>query len=309
MTQHTPTDFARTAIKRLVELQIPPTPDNFSRFYAQACAMAGVESPPPASSTGLSEATLQQFDDLVGRAVATTTSLTTDLDKHDAGLSVSLGALGDVPPAGAAGELLSLVLSMSKAIHATVKASHDELLETRRSLADIKVQLAENQKLLVQDPLTGTANRRAMSSILATEVARSRREQEPLCVVMLDLDHFKKVNDQHGHAVGDAALVHLTTLAASMLRGNDAFIRYGGEEFLMVLPETGLMGGVSTGQRLQNLLRRQPLVHEGRIIPMTFSGGVSELLGDDTEASVVQRADAALYAAKDAGRNVIIAAK
>jgi diguanylate cyclase len=314
MAFDTASDLARTALRRLAELRLPPTPENFSRLYGEAAASRPASAahaapaqaaPAPKASASLDEATVLRFDDLVGRAVTATTQLTCGLDRHDRELDALVAGQSDTN----AVELLRAVLSMTQEMHSTVKASQTELIETRQSLVEIKAQLKESQKLLGEDPLTGTGNRRALSTVLSAEIARARRNDEPLSLVMLDVDHFKAINDTYGHAVGDAALVHLASLARAMLRGNDAFIRYGGEEFLMVLPETALKGGVSTGQRLQNLLRRQPLVHRDKVIPMTFSGGVSELAAADTEESLVQRADAALYQAKRAGRNLVMADK
>jgi diguanylate cyclase len=313
MASDTASDLARTALRRLAELRLPPTPENFSRLYEEgasrpagaAQAAPARPAPAPKAAASLDEATVLRFDDLVGRAVTATVQLTSGLDRHDRELDALVAGQSQTD----AVELLRAVLSMTQEMHTTVKASQSELIETRQSLVEIKAQLKESQKLLGEDPLTGTGNRRALSTVLSAEIARSRRNDEPLSLVMLDVDHFKAINDTHGHAVGDAALVHLASLARAMLRGNDAFIRYGGEEFLMVLPETALQGGVSTGQRLQNLLRRQPLVHRDKLIPMTFSGGVSELAATDTEDSLVQRADAALYQAKRAGRNLIMADK
>ena len=203
--------------------------------------------------------------------------------------------------------LLQTIVATAKDMHATMRASHAELVDTRRSLVEIKAELVESRKLLGQDALTGTYNRRAMDAILEREIARARRDAEPLVVAMVDIDHFKNINDTHGHAVGDAALVHLARVAKSMLRGNDAFIRYGGEEFLLVLPETALQGGMHVAGRLQALLEKAPLVHEGKSIPMRFSAGVSALKDDDTEGLLLQRADGALYKAKRAGRNRVVA--
>jgi len=312
MPSDTASDLARAALRRIAELRLPPTPENFSRLYEEAAAGRAAEAAQaapaqplaaPKAAASLDEATVLRFDDLVGRAVTATTQLTCGLDRHDRELDALVAGQSEA----SAVELLRAVLSMTQEMHTTVKSSQTELMETRQSLVEIKAQLKESQKLLGEDPLTGTGNRRALSTVLSVEIARSRRNDEPLSLVMLDVDHFKAINDTHGHAVGDAALVHLASLARAMLRGNDAFIRYGGEEFLMVLPETALQGGVSTGQRLQNLLRRQPLVYRDKVIPMTFSGGVSELAATDTEESLLQRADAALYQAKRAGRNLVIA--
>lgn len=306
MPSQSPVDLARIALRRVAELQLPPTPENFARCYAEASGQTLPEaaSNPPAFDAGM----IQRVDDLVGRAVETTQVLSSGLGQHESNMAQSLESLLDGSSTDQeAGSLLRSVAQTTRDIHATVMASRAELLNTQRSLADIKAELIESRKLLGQDPLTGTENRRAMDAILEREISRSRRDGEPLAVVLVDIDHFKMVNDTHGHLAGDAALIHLTRIAKSLLRGNDAFIRYGGEEFLLVLPETGLQGGVSAGQRLQAALKRQPLVYHGKTIPMTLSGGVGALAKDDSEETLIRRADAALYRAKSGGRNQVLA--
>ena len=125
-----------------------------------------------------------------------------------------------------------------------------------------------------------------MSQILEREFARARRDAEPLTVAMIDVDHFKTINDTHGHAAGDAALVHLTRVAKTMLRGNDAFVRYGGEEFVLVLPETALQGGVYTAQRLQKLLAKTPVMHGTKIIRLAATAASpSSTASDRTTAT------------------------
>jgi len=307
MASKTPTEFARSALKRIVDLGLEPSPDNFSHFYREASGAKSATARPTRAAKP-SASMVQRIDELVSRALTTTDQLTSGLDRHDEAMNSSLEDLldgGDKPSNGTV-ELVREVASLAREIRVTVKASQAELLETQRSLDEIKTELLESRKLLGQDPLTGTDNRRSMESILAREIARSRRDSEPLTVVMVDIDHFKRINDSHGHSAGDAALVHLTRLARALLRGNDAFIRYGGEEFLLVLPETGMQGGLSAGQRLQNVLKRQPLVYEGKTISMTISGGGATLGAEDTDESLIRRADAALYEAKRAGRDRVV---
>ena len=304
MAPKTPTELARSALKRIIELGLAPTPENFGRLYRDA----GDTTTDPAPQAGIdpSVSVLQRFDALVCKAASTTAQLATGLARHDEAISISLEDLLAVKQpeetTGAAREVASLV----RDIWVTVRASQAELVETRQSLDEIKAELSESRRLSNQDPLTGTDNRRSMEAIITREIARSRRDGEPLAVVMVDIDHFKQVNDSRGHAAGDAALVHLTRLAKALLRGNDAFIRYGGEEFLMVLPETGMQGGLAAGQRLQNVLRRQPLVYEGTAISITISGGVTTLRAEDTGESMVRRADNALYEAKRTGRDCVL---
>ena len=306
MKSNVPTELARSALKRIVELGLSPTPEHFSRFYREAEDMATGWVPESMTAVEPSPSMLQRFDALVSRAVSTTEQLSSGLDRQDEALNTSLeDILANQPSVGTA-RLVREAAGLARDIRVTVKASQAELLDTQRSLVELKTELLESRKLLGQDPLTGTDNRRSMESILAREIARSRRDSEPLTVVMVDIDHFKQVNDSHGHAAGDAALVHMTRLARALLRGNDAFIRYGGEEFLLVLPETSLHGGLSAGRRLRDVLKRQPLVYEGKTITNTISGGVATLCAEDTAESLVRRADTALYEAKRTGRDRIV---
>lgn len=248
-----------------------------------------------------------QMGDLIGKVAHTTDHLAASVSNGGVEMAASLESLvGDAMPDDAVALLQSVVV-IANSMHQTVRASYAELLEARATLATIQTELGENRKLLEKDPLTGSENRRAMTAILQREIARAQREGEPMSVVMIDIDHFKKINDTHGHAAGDAALIHLTQIARSVLRGNDAFVRYGGEEFLLVLAETGKAGAVFVAQRLQQALAKLPFMHLGQAITMTFSAGVSSLIEDDSEAALLRRADMALYEAKRNGRNRVVA--
>lgn len=295
-----PADLARAALLRIAELRVPPTPDNFEKFYYEAAGEAARRVP------ARDEQVAARLHELVSQAASTTEQLNTGLQLKGDSLAASVENLA-VAPAERAARLLGEIVESARDIRGTVQASHGTLLETQRKLAEIKAELVESRKLLGQDPLTGTENRRAMSAVLDREIARSRREGEPLAVAMIDIDHFKRINDTLGHDAGDAALIHLTRVAKAMLRGNDAFIRYGGEEFVLVLPETALQGGVQTAQRLQALLARKPFLYGDQAVPMTLSAGVALLKDDDGEQSLLRRADAGLYEAKRAGRNRVVA--
>jgi diguanylate cyclase (GGDEF)-like protein/hemerythrin-like metal-binding protein len=152
------------------------------------------------------------------------------------------------------------------------------------------------------DALTGVANRQAFDEAIGREVARARRFRQPLAVVLLDLDHFKQVNDRHGHAGGDQVLVGAAHLFAERVRESDLVARWGGEEFAVVTPMTDAAGAVRLAEKLRGLLEVEP---HGRVGPVTASFGVAELRADDTVQTMLRRADAALYEAKAAGRNLV----
>jgi diguanylate cyclase (GGDEF)-like protein len=201
--------------------------------------------------------------------------------------------------------LLSTVVIQAGGIQNTVEASHKDLLETRQALTSMQEELAETRQLLNEDALTGALNRRGLDQTLMREIARAQRLSSKLSLAMVDLDFFKKVNDQHGHEAGDQMLVHFSSLIKSVLRKSDALVRYGGEEFTLILPETDGRGAHFVLARLQQLMSKSPLTFEGIQINTTFSAGIATLRGDENGHALLRRADEALYAAKNGGRNAI----
>ncbi len=168
---------------------------------------------------------------------------------------------------------------------------------------------AELERLAFVDPLTGLLNRRRLTELAEMELSRARRHGRSLSVLLLDLDRFKAVNDQLGHAAGDLALAQVARICRATLRSGDLVARWGGEEFVVLLPETGAGGAGQLAERLRTAIATDPAHHEGRPIPITVSIGVAELnSGDVGLDGLVGRADEALYAAKRAGRNVVLAA-
>lgn len=154
------------------------------------------------------------------------------------------------------------------------------------------------------DALTGLRNRHALDSILALEFSRARRYGRPMSVVMLDVDHFKKVNDTHGHAVGDACLKRLAWIIQQYVREQDMVCRYGGEEIAVVCPETDADGVVILSERLRTAVENLPFKVEGRSLNLTISLGAATLTSDVSGGeALMKRADKALYVAKEAGRN------
>jgi diguanylate cyclase (GGDEF)-like protein len=155
-----------------------------------------------------------------------------------------------------------------------------------------------------RDGLTGLMNRRALDEALADEEHRAQRLEAPFAVLMVDADHFKSINDCFGHAAGDRALQHLAALMAAQMRDIDRLGRYGGEEFLVLLPGTDLPQAEVVAGRLRERVEAVPLMWQQAPLKLTVSIGIAAWAGaDDALASVLARADAALYSAKRAGRN------
>ncbi|RAU47498.1 MULTISPECIES: GGDEF domain-containing protein [unclassified Pseudomonas] len=155
----------------------------------------------------------------------------------------------------------------------------------------------------LRDPLTGAGNRIAMEQSLTREIEIARRQQQPLSVLMLDIDHFKTINDTYGHATGDGVLKVVTRTIKDRLRNIDQVFRFGGEEFLIVLTNTGRESAALVGERLRHAALQLTLSVEGSPIELTVSLGCSTLLPGESPDSLLRRADSALYAAKRQGRN------
>jgi diguanylate cyclase (GGDEF)-like protein/PAS domain S-box-containing protein len=160
------------------------------------------------------------------------------------------------------------------------------------------------RELAMHDELTGLYNRRHFIELAEAELARVRRTGTPLSLVMVDIDHFKRVNDFFGHAIGDLALKELASAMRETLRGSDVPARFGGEEFVLLLTDTGLEGALSVTERLRERVGRAEVpAGQDRAARFTISAGVAELAAGESFESVLARADEALYRAKAEGRN------
>lgn len=184
-------------------------------------------------------------------------------------------------------------------------------LRVGRRIIDLQAQLLEAQAALreqaTRDALTAVWNRASILEILGRETSRALRERRPLGVVMMDIDHFKAINDSHGHLAGDEALKEMTFRVSGGMRSYDFFGRYGGEEFLFVVPGCEDRHLTMYAERLRGLIEAVPFQLLGQDVPVTASFGASALMpGEDaTPAQLIRAADQALYEAKRAGRNCV----
>jgi diguanylate cyclase (GGDEF)-like protein len=169
--------------------------------------------------------------------------------------------------------------------------------------------VADLQRLSRHDGLTGLLNRRALEETLALQVRHSRRSGEVFCVLMLDADHFKSINDRFGHAAGDMALKHLSTLLRSHMREVDRLARFGGEEFVVLLPGLALGDALPVAERLRQAIAGAPLSHGDTPMALSVSIGIAEWGGTREEPSrLLARVDSALYLAKQRGRDRVASA-
>lgn len=166
---------------------------------------------------------------------------------------------------------------------------------------------AEVQRLAITDHMTGLYNRRGLSELGDREVERAWRFQRDLAVIMLDIDDLKSINDTYGHAVGDSAIKHVAYSCQSNTRKIDVLCRYGGDEFVILLPENNLSAAKRIAERLQFAIANSPFRHNGQDIPVSLSMGLSMISADNRDLkALLQSADEALYLAKSRGKNQII---
>ncbi|UDQ88915.1 diguanylate cyclase [Xanthobacter autotrophicus] len=192
---------------------------------------------------------------------------------------------------------LALTLTVSLLLAMTVSALATSLRRSR----EMERQL---ERMAITDSLTGLPNRRALDLTLDVEMQRSRRERHELAVLMIDIDHFKRVNDTHGHTVGDAVLAEVAQrVRRAACRPGDFVCRYGGEEFVVVLPETPAAGAELVGERIRAGVAATAVLTHGVAIEITVSVGIAVQRADDGPGELIARSDTALYTAKRAGRN------
>ena len=192
-------------------------------------------------------------------------------------------------------EATELIARVSGAVR--IKKLQDELVKRN----------AELDRLSRVDALTGAYNRRHIDEQLQQHASAARRHRQPLSVLLLDIDHFKRVNDTEGHGGGDAVLCEITRRINDAVRAEDIVGRWGGEEFLVVLPQTTLEGALLIAERVREGVARSPVIIGDRTINVTLSGGCAGTDRPEPD-DLVRRADEALYRAKDTGRNRIVAA-
>lgn len=189
-----------------------------------------------------------------------------------------------------------------------LRATQQRVRESEQRVAELQGELDKASTLVRHDQLTGALNRHGLEEAFAKETARTQRRRTPLCLAILDIDNFKKLNDSLGHDAGDAALIHLITVIKNTMRPTDLVARFGGEEFVIILPDTGLEDSTHALQRLQRELTKHYFMHDNQKLLITFSAGVTAYQPGEDQASAIKRADTAMYEAKRTGKNRVVAA-
>lgn len=224
-----------------------------------------------------------------------------------AGAVVQWGRPDDAPPPALAALymlMVALVLVFSTMLALRMEALRTQLKTQRRELAQAVEQV---RALATRDELTGLPNRRYLAETMRLRCLNAQRTGHPLLLAQLDLDWFKVINDTYGHAAGDTALQAFAQAVTAQVRGPDILARWGGEEFILLMSETGVAEGDLVLERVRSAVANTPVVlPEGGRIDLTVSMGVTQWRPGETAEALLQRADAALYEAKRQGRNRVV---
>lgn len=217
--------------------------------------------------------------------------------------------IGEIAP------VLHEVIAATREISAEMKTTRDELESMREKVQVSEAEITRLQEELQNvanqarhDALTGALNRKGLNEAMQRELADVRRKAVPLCVALLDIDNFKRLNDSKGHEAGDSALQHLVNVTRECIRGQDTLARYGGEEFIILMPDTVLEQAVQVMTRLQRILTRRYFMAGNEQLLVTFSAGVAQFEQGESHDSAIKRADQAMYLAKRAGKNRVLMA-
>ena len=205
--------------------------------------------------------------------------------------------------------VIQFLLGENVKVQNEVRVLTERLQQSQQQMEKLRANLSDSQRLGMLDAVTLLKNRHWLEANLPREVQSATEAKEPLSLVVADVDHFKRINDSFGHAVGDEILRRFAELLSKNIKGRDTAVRYGGEEFIVVLPHTPLDGARNLGEQIRNELQGKKWMHHKTGQPIgkvTASFGVAQLREGEDSQAFFERADAKLYEAKAAGRNRVI---
>lgn len=326
--------YATAALKIMDERNIAPTPNNFTVWYSYFCgnrpdlnrALAimldsGCEFTPERNAqifakycTAPYEAVpmhliAERMEAELARVLGTIDKVGRGAADYGRTLETVQVALVDPTQSETLVEVLSRVLEQTRAMRQQSRDLERQLKDSLTEVNKLRDQLEEARREAMTDGLTGIANRKMFDFVLRQAALDGMESGDPLSLLMLDIDHFKRFNDTHGHHVGDQVLRLLAAVLKQSVKGQDTPARYGGEEFAVVLPQTVLENAVKLADAIRLRVARRSVVNRAtsqRLGSFTVSIGVAEFTPGEPLRKLVERADRALYAAKRAGRNRVM---
>lgn len=254
----------------------------------------------------------EQINEAMGRLLDRTGGLKRDSGQYRQDLQDFDQSLSATSDRAELHILVGRVLAATESMRCSVSELEDECSDVTARIGELQARLGRAEREANTDPLTGIANRRHLDACLYEATMQARTGEEPLSFLLLDLDHFKSLNDTFGHQVGDRVLKLMGQILVDSLKGRDLPARFGGEEFAVILPQTDLDGAQQIAEQIRSTVGRSRfrLKSSGRRLDqVTVSVGCSEYVPGEPVAALVSRADRALYRAKRAGRNRIVVAE
>jgi diguanylate cyclase len=289
--------YINRARERKLKLNAERHRDIFEKFFA----VDGTE--------GLPEGWTEKIEAAAGRIVEALAAAGAGTEKYGAALVTYSGHLTTAESKADIAAIIADILRETKGMGGEIRTLQGQIEESHSEVSELRRQLAATQQEAVTDRLTGLFNRRGFDEALARMVDEARIERQPLCLILADIDHFKKFNDEHGHQIGDQVLRLVGRTLHDGTKGRDLAVRYGGEEFALILPETPLKGAAVVAENLRRTLESRRLARKGSdegygVITMSF--GATEYIIGETLESLVARTDKLLYRAKEKGRNRVM---
>lgn len=272
-------------------------------IYKQSMVKHGLRE-----ATANLKATMTTFVSRMGDAVAAN-------DEYQGKLATHIERISNTEDVVELNRILENLLEETRSAQADSHRAHQQLVEERDAainaesrIRQLETELAQMSALVREDPMTRSLNRRGLDDEFAREAARADRYGTPFSLAVLDVDNFKALNDKRGHKAGDEALIHLVAVAKEELRITDHIARLGGEEFLIILPNTPLGEAERIVTRLQRSLTKKYFLDNNERVLITFSAGVAERNAGEAQEASIARADGAMYQAKLAGKNRVFLA-
>jgi diguanylate cyclase len=262
-------------------------------------ATATVAGIPPIVAEARAELEKQfsQFLTLVGEQLKSSA-------RHTNALDILSGRLDGVTSESELRAIVQKLIASNEAYQQETQDLERRLEKAQAKARELKQRAKDAEKLASIDPLTSVANRRKFDDELQKQVATSHQDESPLCLMMVDIDHFKTINDQHGHRTGDAVLRQFAELLGGVVRTTDLVARYGGEEFAVILPRAPLGNAYEIAERIRKTVRSHAWNNPGGgDVSLTASFGIADIRDGETAIDLINRADQMLYEAKKRGRN------